>query len=204
MKLSRAFNERRWPESAGTHIVNVLRDLDDVLHEAYSRSTNREVRGYYLTARTEVAPDPNNRITLDRARDALGMNRVHLDWQVRALDRLSVATTMRLLAGELGRLGVGRVRVNELLFEEDGRWSENLSWFGHHMGTTRMSSDPRSGVVDADCRVHSIDNLYVASSSVFPTGGFANPTLTILALAVRLADHLKSVALREPTARSIA
>jgi len=190
-KLSRALSERRWPESAGIHVINVLRDLDDVLHEAYLRSTDGEVRGFYLTARTEVAPDPRNRITLDHARDALGMNRVRLDWRVMPLDRVSVATTMRLLAEELGRLGVGRVQVTPLLFEEDGRWSQNLSWFGHHMGTTRMSSDPRSGVVDADCRVHGIDNLYVASASVFPTAGFANPTLTILALAVRLADYVK-------------
>jgi choline dehydrogenase-like flavoprotein len=99
---------------------------------------------------------------------------------------------MRLLAEELGRLGVGRVRINELLLENDSRWSENLSWFGHHMGTTRMSSDPRSGVVDADCRVHGMANLFVASSSVFPTSGFANPTLTILALALRIADHVKT------------
>jgi choline dehydrogenase-like flavoprotein len=195
MKISRSLGEGRWPESMGTHVLNVLRDLDDVLREAYMRTRDREVRGFYLTARSEVAPHPDNRITLDRERDALGMNRVRLDWRVRSHERDSVAATMRLLAEELGRLGVGRVRVNELLFEDDGRWSENLSWFGHHMGTTRMSSDPESGVVDADCRVHGVANLYIASSSVFPTGGFANPTLTILALAIRLADHLRSSAL---------
>ena len=72
------------------------------------------------------------------------------------------------------------------------RWSENLSWFGHHLGTTRMSSGPASGVVDADCRIHGVRNVYVASGSVFPTSGFANPTLTIVALALRLADHLKA------------
>jgi choline dehydrogenase-like flavoprotein len=99
---------------------------------------------------------------------------------------------MQLLAEEFGRLGVGRVRINELLMDDSSRWSENLSWFGHHMGTTRMSADPKKGVVDADCRVHGLKNLYVASSSVFPTAGFANPTLTILAIALRLADHLKS------------
>jgi choline dehydrogenase-like flavoprotein len=67
------------------------------------------------------------------------------------------------------------------------------------MGTTRMSDDAGKGVVDSDCRVHGIANLYVASSSVFPTSGFANPTLTILALAVRLADHIKSTVLTGPT-----
>lgn len=190
-KLSRSFEDGRWPESVGTHILNVLLDLDDVFREAYMSRSDREIRGFYMTARTEVAPHPDNRITLDQERDALGMNRVRLDWRVRSLDRESVATTMRLLAEEFGRLGVGRVRVNDLLFEDDGRWSENLSWFGHHMGTTRMSTDPRSGVVDADCRVHGINNLFIASSSVFPTAGFANPTLTILALALRLADHLR-------------
>jgi choline dehydrogenase-like flavoprotein len=106
---------------------------------------------------------------------------------------------MRLIAEEFGRLGVGRLRVNELLFADDNRWCENLSWFGHHMGTTRMSDDAGKGVVDSDCRVHGIANLYVASSSVFPTSGFANPTLTILALAVRLADHIKSTVLTGPT-----
>ena len=195
IKLARAVDDRRWPENLGTHLLGVLRDLDDVLREAYLRSTEHEARGYYLRARTEVAPDPGNRITLDRERDALGMRRVRLDWSVSSLDRRSVAATMRLLAEELGRLGIGRVRVNELLFEDDDRWCENLSWFGHHMGTTRMSSDPRSGVVDSDCRVHGIDNLYIASASVFPTAGFANPTLTVLALALRLADHLRGGAL---------
>jgi choline dehydrogenase-like flavoprotein len=59
------------------------------------------------------------------------------------------------------------------------------------MGTTRMHDDPKQGVVDRNCRVHGIDNLFVAGSSVFPTGGAANPTLTLLALTLRLADHLR-------------
>jgi choline dehydrogenase-like flavoprotein len=59
------------------------------------------------------------------------------------------------------------------------------------MGTTRMALDPRRGVVDQDCRVHGVENLYIAGSSVFPTCGFANPTLTIVELALRLVDHLK-------------
>jgi len=79
--------------------------------------------------------------------------------------------------------------------ESTARWSENLGWYGHHMGTTRMSESPKSGVVDANCCVHGIANLYIASSSVFPTCGFANPTLTILALALRLADHIRTTAL---------
>jgi choline dehydrogenase-like flavoprotein len=195
LTISRSFEARRWPESLGSHVMNMLRDLDDLFSEAWHRSTDGEVRGYFLTARTEIAPDPANRITLDRELDALGMNRVRLEWKASRLDRVSVATTMRLLAEEFGRLGVGRIRVNELLYEDDGRWLENLSWFGHHMGTTRMSRSPGTGYVDADCRVHGIGNLYIAGASVFPTSGYANPTLTVLALTLRLVDHVRGTVL---------
>lgn len=192
MKLSRALGEPRWPESAGSHVWTVLRDFDGVLSEAYLRARQGPVRGYTLTVRTETAPNPNNRVTLAAERDALGMPRVRLQWQPAALDRITAATSMKLLAEEFGRLGIGRVRINELLLQDDTRWTDNLNWVGHHMGTTRMSGDPNAGVVDADCRVHGVANLFVASSSVFPTSGFANPTLTILALSLRLADHLKA------------
>jgi choline dehydrogenase-like flavoprotein len=192
MKLSRAFGERSWPPNAGAHLGNILSDLDGVIREAYLKSKQGPIRGFSFTARTESTPDPNNRVTLQEERDALGMPRVRLDWKPAPLDRVTVAKTMQLIAQEFGRLEVGRVQINELLLQEDLRWSDNLSWFGHHMGTTRMSNDPKKGVVDANCRVHGVDNLFVASSSVFPTSGYANPTLTILALALRLADHLKA------------
>jgi choline dehydrogenase-like flavoprotein len=191
IKLSRAFGDRRWPDSAGKHMLNVLRDLDDVLREGYRRSRSGPVQGFAFLARSECAPNPANRVTLSEERDALGLNRPRLDWSVGTQDRVTVERSMMLLAEELGRLEIGRVRINELLLTEGPQWIENLSWFGHHMGTTRMSENPRSGVVDPDCRVHGIANLYVASSSVFPTAGYANPTLTILALALRLADHLR-------------
>jgi choline dehydrogenase-like flavoprotein len=192
MKLGRAAEESTWPADAGSLVLSVLRDLDDVIREGYLRWRQGPIRGYSFTARTEATPNPQNRVTLAAERDALGMNRVRLDWRPAALDRVTVAQTMSLLAQEFGRLGVGRVKINGLLLEDDLRWSEGLSWFGHHMGTARMSSDPRTGVVDANCRVHGVENLFVASSAVFPTSGFANPTLTILALALRLADHLKT------------
>jgi choline dehydrogenase-like flavoprotein len=191
-KLARAADEGRWPESAGTHVGRVLRDLDDVIREGYRRARHRPVQGYSFVARTETAPNPANRVTLAAERDALGLPRARLHWRVGSLERRTVEQTMRLVAAELGRLDLGRVRLNELLLEDDARWSENLSWFGHHMGTTRMSDDASRGVVDANCRVHGVANLFIAGSSVFPTAGFANPTLTLLALALRLADHLIS------------
>jgi len=73
-------------------------------------------------------------------------------------------------------------------------WRRALEAGKHHMGTTRMHAAPRHGVVDENCRVHGTANLFVTGSSVFPSGGYANPTLTIVALAARLGDHLKRVA----------
>lgn len=196
IKLSRAIESGQWPDEAGMHVWRILTDLDDVLAETYLRLREEPARGFGLIARTEVAPNPDNRVTLEAERDGLGMQRVRLDWKVGELERNTVAETVNLMAQEFGRLAVGRVQINELLLEDDDAWSRNLSWFGHHMGTTRMSMDPRRGVVDTHCKVHGLANLYVASSSVFPTSGYANPTLTIVALAMRLADHLQGLTLQ--------
>jgi choline dehydrogenase-like flavoprotein len=95
-----------------------------------------------------------------------------------------------VLDAELRRLGLGRVVGTEWLDGED--WAGRLEDAFHNIGTTRMSADPATGVVDADCQVHGVPGLYVCGSSVFPTSGYANPTLTIVALALRLADHLGS------------
>lgn len=190
IKIVRGVESREWPENSGSLALDVLRDLDDVLREVYRRSRSSPVEGFRLMARTEAAPNPSNRVVLDRDRDPLGSPRARLEWRVGSLERETVEKTMRLVAEEFGRLDKGRVRISELLTADDTRWSENLAWFGHHMGTTRMSDNPRQGVVDRDCRVHGLPNLFIASSAVFPTGSYANPTLTILALALRLADHL--------------
>ena len=95
------------------------------------------------------------------------------------------------LASELGRLGLGEIHLAGWLDSSERDWPADLIGGPHHMGTTRMSNDPRQGVVDRNCRLHDSRNLFVAGGSVFPTSGYANPTLTLIALAVRLADHLK-------------
>jgi choline dehydrogenase-like flavoprotein len=107
------------------------------------------------------------------------------------LDRRSLEVMIENLGIEFGRMGAGRVKIDEKLIDQTQPWQPRGGF--HHMGTTRMSLHPRDGVVDAHCRVHSTDNLYVAGSSVFPTSGHVNPTLTLVALAVRLADHLREV-----------
>ncbi|MGB4345768.1 MAG: GMC family oxidoreductase [Burkholderiaceae bacterium] len=140
----------------------------------------------------EPAPDPESRVSLSPdARDALGMPRVQVDWRLNDLVRRTADRTLQLVAEELRMNGVAEVRLAPKIeggvwpasFEKEGTW--------HHMGTTRMHDSPKEGVVDRDCKVHGLANLYVAGSSVFPTAGANFPTITIAALALRLAEHLQ-------------
>jgi choline dehydrogenase-like flavoprotein len=142
-----------------------------------------------ISTRIDQAPNPDSRVTLGTERDEFGMPRPNLDWRLSPIDRESVDRALQVLGQELGRTGIGRLRVR--LPEGEG-WPSDLEGGYHHMGTTRMSADPKRGVVDADCRVHGVSNLYVAGSSTFTTGGSATPTLTLIALALRLADHLRA------------
>ena len=132
-------------------------------------------------------------MTLTDERDALGLRRARLDWQLTDIDKRTVRALTEALGAEFARLNIGRVRLADWLRDDSGSaWPSDMFGGNHHMGTTRMAADPTRGVVDKDCRVHHLDNLYVAGSSVFPTAGCANPTLTIVALTLRLADHLKT------------
>jgi choline dehydrogenase-like flavoprotein len=132
----------------------------------------------------EQPPQPESRVTLSPERDALGVNRLVLDWRIADDVVRSVMRLQELLALELERRGVGQL--------VPGEGAPRFTDASHHMGTTRMSDDPKRGVVDADCKVHDVANLYVAGSSVFPSSGHANPTFTIVALALRLAEHLRA------------
>jgi choline dehydrogenase-like flavoprotein len=150
-------------------------------------------RVFNLMTRQEQAPNPASRVTLGRERDALGMPRVTLDWRLTPLDRRSFRAFYEVLGRELGRSGVGRVRMNEWVTSTDPAWPASLGGGWHHMGTTRMHDDPKQGVVDANCRMHGVGNLSIAGASVYPTGGCANPTLTLVALSLRLSDRLRTV-----------
>jgi choline dehydrogenase-like flavoprotein len=97
----------------------------------------------------------------------------------------------RTVDAEFRRLGIAESELPGWLLEEGGNWAEHFGDSYHHIGTTRMSDEPSQGVVDRDCQLHGVAGVYVCGSSVFPTSGFANPTLTIAALSLRLADHLK-------------
>jgi choline dehydrogenase-like flavoprotein len=149
-------------------------------------------RTFHLITRQEQAPNPNSRVTLSAEKDPLGMPRVRFDWQLTELDKRSIRTYYKVLGQEMGRSGVGRVQLRDWLLTDDRTWPSFLSGGWHHMGTARMHTDPRQGVVDANCLVHGIGNLYVAGAAVYPTAGSANPTLTVVALSLRLSDHLRT------------
>jgi choline dehydrogenase-like flavoprotein len=151
-----------------------------------------------LLVRAEQAPNPDSRVLLSEETDALGMPRVRLDWRLSPLDVRSVDVLVRTLGEETERLGLGTVVPAPWLSDPGGGWrtdpliSAHPIGGYHHMGTTRMSEDPRHGVTDGFGRVHGLDNLYIAGSSLFPTSSWANPTLTIVALALRTADRMSS------------
>lgn len=141
---------------------------------------------YRIQLTMEPRPDPDSRIVLVDERDRLGMRRIRLDWRLPPVHP-STLEAMRETGLELGRLGLGRLGV----LERDADAPRRTPGLGfHHLGSARMAVDAEAGVVDADCRVHGIENLFVASSAVFPAYGFSNPTLTIVALAARLAEHV--------------
>ena len=141
-----------------------------------------------LHCASEQQPNPQSKVSLGPKRDRLGMREVVVDWQLVPEDKSKAAEILQLLALELGRAGFGRFHPS---LTGDGPWPDGFYGDAHQMGTTRMHRNPTLGVVDENCRVHSVANLYVAGSSVFPSGSANNPTLTIVALALRLADHVK-------------
>lgn len=145
---------------------------------------------YPIEFNSEQTPLPNSRITLNGAKDQYGVPRVHVDWRMCGTDVDSICRAYRLLRDGLARSGACELDYDEASLRERVAYSMPVG--GHHIGATRMAATPAGGVVDKDCAVFGLPNLYVASSSVFPTSGHANPTLTIVALSIRLARHLRT------------
>ena len=147
-------------------------------------------KAFSLGVGFELAPDPARRLTLSGARDALGMRRLKLHMTLGDEDIARYRETLKELGRQLLAARTGMLRLNYATREQ---WLSVIDWADHHMGTTRMHDDPKQGVVDANSKVHGIDNLFVAGSSVFPTYGASNPTMNLLALVLRLAERLKQV-----------
>ena len=203
--LFTAVRHGKMPTHLFRHIRNIAFDGDDLIVDLYQNKIkrevikpslqfggwssgdiqNREFVKFELIAPTEQAPHPDNRVTLSQKKDKLGCPQVKLTNYWNEIDKDSVRRALATYSNAFKDAGLGYTKFADF---------ENLevAMSSHHnMGTTRMNENPRMGVVDPNCKVHGISNLFVAGSSVFPTGGFANPTLTLIALAIRLADHLK-------------
>ena len=143
-----------------------------------------------LRALVECSANPDNRVELSDERDCFGRPKARVRWKVRDVDMDSCIRAHALFDGALQRAGLGRLK---LLADDAQHWRAAMQPALHHLGTTRMHDNPAFGVVDRNSKVHGVDNLYIAGGSVFTTGGFANPTLTILALTLRLAKRLREV-----------
>ena len=144
----------------------------------------------------EQALNPESRVMLGDDRDAFGLRRMALKWTLSDIDFHTLRTATVQLAGLMATRDVGRMKVKDWLLDNDPSPNptlDDLQGGNHHMGTTRMSDDPKTGVVDRDCRVHSVENLFIGGSSVFATSGHANPTYTIVQLALRLGDRLNGL-----------
>ncbi|MEO7933444.1 MAG: GMC family oxidoreductase [Chthoniobacterales bacterium] len=142
---------------------------------------------FRVRALVELAPDRDNRVMLGEETDRFGQPKMKVVWRWNELDLRSIRRTQEIFRDELAAIG-------KFTPVEEGTPDFPRSFYSthHFMGTTRMHDDPSQGVVDAHCQLHGTKNLFIAGSSVFPTGGCANPTLTLVALAIRLSDHLKS------------
>jgi choline dehydrogenase-like flavoprotein len=169
----------------GLHIGDVIRAVASKVSDRPTVTSERvELVGFF-----EQAPNRDSRIMLDDKRDALGLRRVRVDWRLTDLDRHTHRALTALTGGRLADACGGRFEAAAWTIDDDA--PSDVHGTAHHMGTTRMAGDPSQGVVDAQGKVHGVANLHVAGSSVFPTGGWAFPTFTLIALSLRLAEQLR-------------
>lgn len=145
---------------------------------------------YPFDVNVEQIPNPDSRVLLGGRTDRHNRPLLKVDWHMSDQDTENLMQTLRLLQRDFASSGVARLEFDDDTLPD--LVAASMPVGGHHMGTARMAESPRNGVVDPNGTVHGISNLYCAGSAVFPTCGHANPTLTVVALAVRLADHLKA------------
>jgi choline dehydrogenase-like flavoprotein len=182
-------NIARDPASAARFCADMLRRRF-LASRKYPSVTETPRHGVFtLDVHAEQLPNAESRITLAEQRDRFGVPLPRIDWRYCPADIRTVRGTLALIGGALEAGGHATLAWDPASVEAD--MLRDGAYGGHHLGTARMSASPRTGVVDANCRVHGIENLFIAGGAVFPTSGQANPTLTILALALRLADHLR-------------
>lgn len=204
VKLAQGIKRRNIPVDIVTQYVTAVAKnqkaiiqwgMNKVLKSMFNKQAR--IRAINVWNFMEQVPDPHNRVILNTKKDALGCEQVTLHWSVNELDRHTMEVFHQTLHNSCQQWRIGEFS-SPILKKDYDTWpiSNDAS---HHMGTTRMGTDPKTSVVNSDCKVHGVENLFVAGSSVFPTGGYANPTATIVALALRLSDHLQNICKKNNT-----
>jgi choline dehydrogenase-like flavoprotein len=182
-------NTHKFPHFHMSDVLKMFAGIGGIARVAAGRllANGSFVIEHRLLQVVEPAPDPDSRVTLSTDRDRLGLPRVILDWRIGELERQTMVKVRSTIDEEMRRQRLGRIEPWPI-----EPWPAKSQWVWHHMGTTRTDDDPKRGVVNRDGRVHGVHNLFIAGSSIFPSGSADAPTLTITALALRLADHLSA------------
>ncbi|MFI5011294.1 MAG: GMC oxidoreductase [Hyphomicrobiales bacterium] len=204
--IAEAIRKRHIPEGMARlpHVMNLVRDLPRtaialprLLWNRYLAAVpvpafyrRNAARRYGLSYHSEQAPSPLSRVSLVADTDSTGLPRLTIDLRFSDEDASSVVRTHELLAAWLERAKLGRIEFRHEPGRRQAAVLAQASHGTHQIGTARMARSREDGVVDRDLRVFDADNLFVASSAVLPTSGQANPTLTVMALAMRLAEKL--------------
>jgi choline dehydrogenase-like flavoprotein len=193
-RVYRAARGGRRPHQLRRELGRMVRDAPRLVPVAYRRLVHGRaslVRPSTVTLQThgEQAPSPDSRVTLSDRRDRLGERLPKVDWRLGEQERRTAEVMVGQVAEQFARLGLGEVRPESWLATPE--WGSHVTDSYHHMGTTRLGTDPRTSVLDPDGQVHGVGGLFLTGSSAFPAAGFVNPTLMIAALAIRLGDHLK-------------
>ncbi|MEP5338170.1 MAG: GMC family oxidoreductase [Algibacter sp.] len=162
--------------------------------KALNGDRNKLTNRFQLITRMEQAPIANSRITISHEKDKLGVPKANFHWEFSDLEKKSIRKLHQIIKEQFEKSKIGQVELLDFLKDENDKYFPKETTPGwHHMGGTRMSNNPKKGVVDLNCKVHGISNLFIAGSSCFPTSGAPNPTLTLIALSIRLSDYLKKI-----------
>ena len=196
--LAQAARNHKVDRDCLQHLVRLAADPADLALNVMRRLGKRRVHRFRdplirVIVDVEQAPDFDSRVTLSDRTDPFGWSLASVDWRITSRERVTARVLTEMIAVEIAAKELGTVQLQDWLFEDGALGNGDLVGTYHHIGTTRMAADPQRGVVNSDCRLHDGANMFIAGSSVFPTGGHVNPTLTIVALALRLSAHLKQV-----------
>ena len=145
---------------------------------------------FHLVSRLEQQPTYENKIYLSNEKNKFNKFLPAISWKLTEQEYKTLKINYELISDFFKKNNLGKIKPSKFILNLNKNLHSDVFAVGHHMGTTRMSSSPVNGVVDKNLKVHDLNNLYIAGSSVFPTGGYINPTMTIVALSMRLNNHI--------------